>query len=74
MPSLSGIEIGAAGAGAARGLGVYEGMVPDSAASMLNPRPADAVPNAGGSMRVVVRRRFRMPMRLRVGERPAGAE
>lgn len=48
--------------------------MPDSAASMLNPRPADAAPKAGGSIRVVVRRLFKIPMRLRVGERPAGAE
>ena len=43
---------------------------------MLNPRPLDP-PNLGGSTRVkgeAVRRRLRMPTRLRVGERPAGAE
>jgi len=54
----------------------YPGMVPDRAASMLNLRPLDA-PNLGGSMWAKgepVRRRLRMPMRLRVGERPAGAE
>lgn len=50
-------------------------MVPESAASMLNPSP-DEVPNLGGSTRVngeAVFRLFKMPIRLRVGERPAGA-
>ena len=49
-------------------------MVPERAASMLKPRPPA---NLGGSTRVkgeAVRRRLRMPTRLRVGERPAGAE
>lgn len=52
--------------------------MPERAASMLNPRP-DEVENLGGSMRVngeppAVRRRLRIPMRLRVGDRPAGAD
>lgn len=50
--------------------------MPERAASILNPRPR-APPNLGGSTRVkgeAVRRRLRMPTRLRVGERPAGAE
>ena len=44
---------------------------------MLNPRPEDGVPNFGGSTRVnglPVFLRLRMPIRFRVGERPAGAE
>jgi len=45
---------------------------------MLNPRPepVEGAENLGGSTRAkgAVRRRLRMPMRLRVGERPAGAE
>jgi hypothetical protein len=55
-------------------------MEPERAASMLNPRPEEGAENLGGSIRVngddaaVVRRRLRIPMRLRVGERPAGAE
>ena len=53
-------------------------MVPERAASMLKPKP-DEVENLGGSTRVngelpAVRRRLRIPMRLRVGERPAGAD
>ncbi len=54
--------------------------MPESAASMLNPRPWEVLDpeNLGGSTRVnglaVVRRRFRIPTRFRVGERPAGAE
>lgn len=50
--------------------------MPERAASMLNPRPVE-VENFGGSTRVngeAVRRRLSMPMRLRVGERPAGAD
>ena len=50
--------------------------MPERAASMENPRE-EGVLNLGGSTRVkgeAVRRRLRMPMRLRVGERPAGAE
>lgn len=55
-------------------------MVPESAASMLNPKPDDTegVENLGGSTRVngepAVFLRFKIPMRFRVGERPAGAE
>ena len=47
---------------------------------MLNPSPFGEEPKApslGGSMRVngePVLRRLRIPMRFRVGERPAGAE
>lgn len=57
--------------------------MPERAASMLNPRlevdEEEAVENLGGSTRVKgeeppVLRRLRMPMRFRVGERPAGAE
>ena len=55
--------------------------MPESAASMLNPRlevdEEEEVENLGGSTRVKgepVLRRLRIPMRLRVGERPAGAE
>jgi len=43
---------------------------------MLNPRP-EGVENLGGSTRVngeAVLRRFRIPTRFLVGERPAGAE
>jgi hypothetical protein len=50
-------------------------MVPESAASMLNPNPDEAL-NLGGSTRVnglAVFRRFKIPIRFRVGERPAGA-
>jgi len=50
-------------------------MVPDSAASMLNPR-SDEAPNLGGSTRVngeAVFLLFKIPIRFRVGERPAGA-
>jgi hypothetical protein len=52
-------------------------MVPESAASMLNPRPEEGAENFGGSTRVKglpVFLRLRMPTRFRVGERPAGAE
>jgi hypothetical protein len=52
-------------------------MVPESAASMLNPKPEDGAENFGGSTRVKglpVFLRLRIPMRFRVGERPAGAE
>jgi hypothetical protein len=53
---------------------VYEGIVPDRAASILNPKPDAAdLAKAGGSTRPV-RLRLRIPMRLRVGERPAGAD
>lgn len=51
--------------------------MPESAASMLNPRPEDGAENFGGSTRVKglpVFLRLRIPMRFRVGERPAGAE
>ena len=51
--------------------------MPESAASMLNPRPDDGAANFGGSTRVKglpVFLRLRMPIRFRVGERPAGAE
>ena len=51
--------------------------MPESAASMLNPRPEDGAVNLGGSTRVKglpVFLRLVMPMRFRVGERPAGAE
>lgn len=54
----------------------YEGIVPERAASMLNPRPEEVL-NLGGSTRVngeAVRRRLRMPIRFLVGERPAGAD
>lgn len=57
-----------------------EEIVPERAASMLNPRPEDAegVENLGGSTRVngepAVFLRLRSPMRFRVGDRPAGAE
>jgi len=51
--------------------------VPERAASILNPRLLAVLDeNFGGSIRVkgeAVRRRLRIPMRLRVGERPAGA-
>lgn len=73
----SGIEerYGSAAARGARGL--YDGIVPERAASMLNPRLLAVLEeNFGGSIRVkgeAVRRRLRIPMRLRVGERPAGA-
>jgi hypothetical protein len=57
---------------------VYEGIVPERAASMLNPRPEEeGAENLGGSTRVngeLVFLRLRIPMRFRVGERPAGAE
>lgn len=49
--------------------------VPERAASMLKPS-VEAVEYLGGSMRVkgeAVRRRLRIPTRLRVGDRPAGA-
>lgn len=53
-------------------------MVPERAASMLNPSPVEGVAaaNLGGSTRVkgLDVRRFRIPMRFRVGLRPAGAE
>jgi hypothetical protein len=53
-------------------------MVPERAASMLNPSPEeDGAENFGGSTRVngeLVFLRLRIPMRFRVGERPAGAE
>jgi len=52
-------------------------MVPESAASMLNPSPEEGAENLGGLTRVKglpVFLRLRIPMRLRVGERPAGAE
>lgn len=51
--------------------------MPERAASMLNPSPElEGAENFGGSTRAkgAVRRRLRIPMRLRVGERPAGAE
>lgn len=56
-----------------------EERVPESAASMLNPNPEEeGVENLGGSTRVngepAVFLRFKIPMRFRVGERPAGAE
>ena len=50
-------------------------MVPDSAASMLNPNPEDAA-NLGGSTRVkglAVFLLFKIPIRFLVGDRPAGA-
>ena len=51
--------------------------MPERAASILNPRLLAVFDeNFGGSIRVkgeAVRRRLRIPMRLRVGERPAGA-
>jgi hypothetical protein len=52
-------------------------MVPESAASMLNPRREEGAENFGGSTRVKglpVFLRLRIPMRFRVGDRPAGAE
>jgi hypothetical protein len=52
-------------------------MVPESAASMLNPSPEEGAENLGGSTRVKgvpVFLQLRIPMRLWVGERPAGAE
>jgi hypothetical protein len=52
-------------------------MVPESAASMLNPKPEDGAENLGGSTRekgLPVFLRLRMPMRFLVGERPAGVE
>src|SRR5579859_4227229 len=53
-------------------------MVPDRAASILNPRPDDeGAENFGGSIRVkgeAVLRRFKIPILFRVGERPAGAD
>jgi len=52
-------------------------MVPESAASMLNPSPGEGAENFGGSTRVngdAVRRRLSIPIRFLVGERPAGAE
>lgn len=51
--------------------------MPESAASMLNPSPEEGAENLGGSTRVKglpVFLRLRIPMRLRVGDRPAGAE
>ena len=54
---------------------LYEGIVPDNAASMLNPSPVD-VENLGGSTRakgLAVFLLLKMPTRFRVGERPAGA-
>lgn len=51
--------------------------MPERAASMLNPRPAEGAENFGGSTRVKglpVFLRLRIPMRFLVGERPAGAE
>lgn len=51
-------------------------MVPERASAMLNPRPDEGVANLGGSTRVnglAVFRRLRIPIRFRVGERPAGA-
>ena len=52
--------------------------MPERAASMLNPSPEeDGAENFGGSTRVngeLVFLRLRIPMRFRVGERPAGAE
>lgn len=51
--------------------------MPESAASMLNPKPEDGAENFGGSTRakgLPVFLRLRIPMRFRVGERPAGAE
>lgn len=51
--------------------------MPEIAASMLNPREfEEEVANLGGSTRwngLAVLRRLRIPMRFRVGERPAGA-
>jgi hypothetical protein len=52
-------------------------MVPERAASRLNPRLDEEAENLGGSTRVngeLVFLRLRMPTRFRVGERPAGAE
>jgi len=53
-------------------------MVPERAASILNPRvDGEGLENLGGSTRVngeAVRRRLRIPMRFLVGERPAGAD
>lgn len=64
-----------AGVGAGVGAGaVYEGMVPERAASIEKPK--EGLLKRGGSIRVkplAVLRRLRMPTRLRVGERPAGA-
>jgi hypothetical protein len=68
---------GAALSEVVRALEVYDGIVPERAASMENPRAGDGALNFGGSTRVngdAVRRRLRIPMRLRVGERPAGAD
>jgi len=55
--------------------------VPERAASMLNPKldevDDEEVENLGGSTRVngePVLRRLRIPIRFRVGERPAGAD
>lgn len=52
-------------------------MVPEIAASMLNPSPDEAeAPNLGGSTRWkgdAVFRLFKIPILFRVGERPAGA-
>lgn len=54
--------------------------MPERAASILNPKPvddADELENLGGSTREnrdAVRRRLRIPIRFRVGERPAGAD
>ena len=52
--------------------------MPERAASMLNPSPEeDGAENFGGSTRVngeLVFLRLRIPVRFRVGERPAGAE
>lgn len=55
---------------------LYDGIVPESAASMLKPRPEDGCANLGGSIRVnglAVLRLLRIPALLRVGDRPAGA-
>ncbi len=53
-------------------------MVPDRAASILNPNPEDeGVENLGGSIRVngeAVFLRFKIPILFRVGERPAGTD
>jgi len=55
-------------------------MVPERAASIEKPSELEedeGLVNFGGSMRVngeAVLRRFRMPIRFRVGLRPAGAD
>jgi hypothetical protein len=54
-----------------------EGMLLESVASMLNPSHEEGAENLGGSTRVKgmpVFQQLRIPMRLRAGELPAGAE